>query len=203
MKTNLILGIGTGRCGTLWLHDFIKAYIPHITSESCKLGWYYDGQFDLSIEPMKTWSKTEIACDVGFLTLPHIEKLSKYFNIKIIILKREKEATIKSFLNWTNIKHNYWINHKSDCFYERDGWDIYFPKFNDFEYREKRDVISEYYDYYYDLCNKLENKYDLLWIKTEDLDNLETQKDILMFLDIPITEIKNTECRKNSGFINK
>jgi len=152
---------------------------------------------------MKTWSKTEIACDVGFLTLPHIEKLSKYFNIKIIILKREKEATIKSFLNWTNIKHNYWINHKSDCFYERDGWDIYFPKFNGFEYKEKYDVISEYYDYYYDLCNKLKNKYDILWIKTEDLDNLETQNIILMFLNISITKIKNIECRKNSGFINK
>lgn len=202
MKTDLILGLGTGRCGTLWLHDFITSQNIPCTSEACKLGWYYNGNIDLTMEPMKTWAKSNISADVGFPTLPHVNKLSNFFNIKIIILKRNKTDVIKSFMQWIHIKHNYWVDHPHDCPYIDDGWDYIFPKFKSFEYKSKEEAINAYYDHYYQLCDLLEHKYPILHIKTETLDTKETQENILSFIGINKGSISNSEiCRKNKSHL--
>lgn len=82
MKTELILGLGTGRCRTLWLYDFITSQNIPCTNEECKLGWYYKDNINITMEQMKTWASSDIAADVGFPTLPHVNKLSEFFNIK-------------------------------------------------------------------------------------------------------------------------
>jgi len=199
MKKDLILGLGTGRCGTLWLFDYLNGYIENSSHELFKLGWDYEGQFDLTIEPMKTWANNYISCEVGFPILPHIYKLSNFFNIKIIVVQRDKQSTIKSFMNWTNPKHNYWVTKPYNSPYEYDGWDPMFPTFEGYEYRSKEEAISKYYDHYYDDCLKLKDQFSVLWIHTETLDEQKTQENILEFLDIPKNKWEKRICRKNRG----
>ena len=115
-------------------------------------------------------------------------------------MQRNKKDVIKSFMQWTNVKHNYWVAHPTDCPYVDDGWDYVFPKFDGFEYKSKEEVIGVYYDYYYQLCELLKNKYSVLCIKTESLDTKETHAEILSFIGINTDNIAaSVNCRKNKS----
>lgn len=198
----LLLGLGTGRCGTLWLHDFLQQQVEsgNITTEAVKFGWYYSDEIEIIDEPIFSWYHDEgkFVGDVGSYTLPHVEAISKYFdNIKLLVLKRNRKDTIDSWMRWISPKHNYWVPHTMGL-WEDDGYDKVFPKF-DLEASSKEIAIGSYYDVYYDTCKMLEKKFNLLWIKTEDLEERKTQETILEFCGFDKKLWKFDKCRKNEN----
>lgn len=202
MKKKLILGLGTGRCGTLFLFDFLSNQKNvFFTNEAVRWGWYSKNTIDKKIYPIDVWLKSEkkIVGDIGSFTLPHVTKINKIFSdIKLIVLQRNLEQTVKSWIKWTNVKHNFWVPHKNGI-WEDDIYDDLFPKFN-LEKCSKEDAIKAYYHFYYATCKKLEKKFQIFWLKTEDLNNIETKKSILSYCQIDKDDWNlDANCRKNSS----
>lgn len=203
MTKNLILGLGTGRCGTSYLFDFLNAQKGiFCTNERVNWGWYYNGPITNTMSPISEWEKSgeNKICDVGSYTLPHVRKLANFYqNIKLIIIRRDREATIKSWMNWTNVKHNYWVAHENTQ-WEDDTYDHLFPKFVGLETYPKYTSIASYYDLYYEECIRLSMNFNSCWIETETLDDMPTRKRILSFCDLDeATWNLDKKCKRNAG----
>jgi hypothetical protein len=197
----LMLGVGTGRCGTTWLSTFLGQQTGIFSShETVKFEWAYDGPITIEMFPLNWWlaAPESIVADIGSYTLPHFRKVASCFDTSLIVLQRDRRATIDSWLRWTNPKHNYWVPHTLGI-WEDDGYDGVFPKF-DLETAEKSEAIGAYYDYYYSECEKLKKEFDYLWLTTESLSDLETKKVILAFTGIPESDWNlEAEGNKNKG----
>lgn len=200
LSNRMILGLGTGRCGTLCLSDFLNQQpcMALCTHEHLKWKWYEDTK-NIDVDAFGKYSvfSNSIVGDVGSFLLPHTRRIAEFFKeTKIIVLQRDKEETIQSWMVWTNVVHNYWVPHTKGI-WEDDGWDPMFPKF-DLEDYPKEDAISVYYDFYYEECNKLKDQFDILWIKTEDLDDYNTRKNICNFCEFDLYKCKlDISCKKN------
>lgn len=202
IQNKLILGLGTGRCGTLCLSDFLKQQpcMALCTHEHLKLKWYESSSLiDINAFDRYAAFSNSIVADVGSFLLPYVDRISEFFKeTKIIVLQRDKEETIQSWMAWTNIKHNYWVPHTKGI-WENDPWDPMFPKF-DLEDQPKEIAIAAYYDFYYEECNKLKDKFNTLWIRTEDLDDHDTKKSICEFCGFDLSKCKlDVSCKKNPG----
>lgn len=117
----MIIGFGTGRCGTSSLSDMLG--LPHevkpiLTSDS---------------DPHERYKLLNEG-DVGFYYIHIIRELLDY-DVTAICLKRNKKDTIDSIYN--HVKQ--WREPPS-------FWEISFPE-HDFHTKEG---ISKYYDWYYD-----------------------------------------------------
>ena len=200
-SNKLILGLGTGRCGTVNLSDFLKQQpdMAICTHECLKWKWY--GEPNITEKNFEKYSKFEnsIVGDVGSFLLPHVEAISNFFNeTKLIVVKRDKLKTIASWMKWTHKRHNYWVPHKTRRWLN-DGWDGMFPKF-DLELKPKKEAIEAYYNFYYEECKKLEQKYDTLWIETEKLEEKETRIKICNFCGFNLLNCKlDVKCRRNES----
>lgn len=201
LSNRIILGLGTGRCGTVCLADFLKQQpdMALCTHEHLKWKWYDDCRID--IKAFHKYSKFEnaIVGDVGSFLLPHVNKIAEFFKeTKIIVIQRNKEETIASWMVWTSKVHNYWVPHTKGI-WENDGWDPMFPKF-DLEDSPKEQAISAYYDFYYDECKKLYKDFNILWIETEKLDELYTRKSLCEFCGFDLSKCNlDIECKKNAS----
>lgn len=202
VSKTLILGIGTGRCGTLALCDFLR-HQPEMycTTEAVKIPWYYEDEITEKSDPIFLWIKSDkkIVGDVGSYTLPHVRKIAKLFDdVRLLVVQRDKQATIKSWMKKTHEKHNYWVPHTLGI-WKDDLYDPFFPTFKDMERKTKQEAISVYYDFYYDECKKLKSDFKTLWFKTEDSEKIETRKQILEFCGFDKSKWKlNVKCRRNS-----
>jgi hypothetical protein len=205
-EKTLILGLGTGCCGTLWLHGFLKQQeeMGVVTSEAVKFGWYYDNEIKKTDVPLNKWfeSKANFVGDIGFCNLPHIKKLSSFFKkTKLIILKRNKEKTIKSLSSLFALNHNCFVPNTKKI-WESTGWDKMFPKFPDLEEFPREVAFSSYYDHYYNICKYLSDLYENIWIETEKLSLESTKIEILNFCGFSKNKWNlNAEGKKNSHTI--
>ena len=140
-KTNItiILGIGTGRSGTLafskLLNQQAHTKITHENGRCNNLEWSDAGNFNLAAElankriekiinsNMNSFQKNLFIGDIALWYLPYVEKMlsivdnystkentSLHYNIKIIALKRDKADCINSFISWfSQWDHFPWI----------------------------------------------------------------------------------------------
>lgn len=197
----IILGLGTGRCGTVNLSNFLRQQpcMALCTHEHLKWKWYSEGI--IKADAFKKYEKFQnsIVGDVGSFLLPHVKKIANFFKqTKIIVLQRNKEDTIKSWMKWTNEIHNYLVPHTKGK-WQNDGWDPMFPKF-DMEDEPKEKVIAKYYDYYYEESEKLKDCFNVLWIRTESLDNIKTRELICKFCEFNLPNCKlDVTCKRNAG----
>jgi len=202
----LILGLGTGRCGTSFLFDLINAQEGiFCTNERINWGWYYNGEITKKLSPLKEWEESgkNKICDVGSYTLPHVRRLAEiYPEVRLIFIRRNRQATITSWLNWTNVFHNYWVPHKLEI-WKDDPYDFLFPKFISLERFPKSIAIGSYYDLYYEECSRLALSYQHIWIETESLDEIKTKEKILDFCGFEKNKWNlDVECRRNAGNYN-
>lgn len=168
VEKNIIFGLGTGRCGTVSLSKLLSSQedcaITHELSKF-RLPWEKNvNQFDFIMNSINSRSQKFIG-DVGFYYLPYVEEILKNKNSKIIILKREKQKVISSYVKKTT-SMNHWNEHDGKHWLF-NSWDHCFPKFKT---RTKEEAISKYYDHYYDLCQRISQE-NCFWINTEDLNN--------------------------------
>lgn len=186
----IIIGLGTGRCGTVFLSEFLKhqSKIESCSHESIKYS-FIECNIDTTYKQLKEancLNKQNSVAIVSAFALLGVDEISKFFQkTKLIILVRNKDKLIKSFINWTKDgpQNNYWVPNTKNIWHQT-SWECYFPKFPELEERTKEEAISAYYDYYYNTCNILSKKYDSLWINTEYLNDINTLNKILDFCDL-------------------
>ena len=205
MKKKLIIGLGTGRCGSLSLGYFLNAQpgikIFHegtINYQHHPLKWNDDHENLLSwLNYLEIISNShQYFGDIGMYFLPYVSFLiDRYPNSRFICLKREREAVIQSYLQWTK-KYNHWYDHDGKFWQTNPNLDDAFPKFDE---PDKAKAIGLYWDMYYAEIERLIKKYPqhISCFPTECLNHLNGRNKILDFLEYQEKRNLQGEYRKH------
>jgi hypothetical protein len=178
----IIIGLGTGRCGTLSLSHLLNIQPNADVTHERKpiLPWKFDRTLiQQKIESLLD-SDRAIVGDVALYYLPYVPFIANtYKNVYFICLKRDKTETIESYFNW--LKGNPW----SKEYDQSDENTYFFDSYPKYDISEKKSAISQYWDEYYKLAQEYEKKYS--FFRVFNTQNLNTQRgvtSILEFLEI-------------------
>lgn len=180
----LIIGLGTGRCGSNSFQTLLSKQ-PDCTcfhEHRPRPDWENDEKTVLEkIKYLMTLWQTNVG-DVGMYYLSYVDFiLEKYPECKFVCLKRDKEATIKSFMKKTQGR-NHWMPHNGK-WKKCPNWDQCFPKYN---VESKLDALAAYWDDYYTRSEEFVEKYprNFKIFNVEDLNNEDQVERILNFCHI-------------------
>ena len=186
----LIVGLGTGRCGTWSLTKFFqKQENFSSTHEAYFLPWRHDCLRCYSVIVQLFQNQTEYISDVGFYWIKYVEDaISILPDTKFICLKRERSSVVESFDHNTPYT-NYWTDIAS-VHWDWKMWEIshlnaMFPSYD----LPKREAIGKYWDEYYTMASAYEKTHPNNF-KIFDVNNLNTkdgQNSILDFVGFPST----------------
>lgn len=196
MNKNFVFGMGTGRCGTHSLQKLLDSQpnsnFSHEFGDRPVGNWEYlmsSASYMLKSLISRSHNSKNIG-DVAFYHLSYVDYFNRTLpNCKFIVLKRDKQETIESYMKKTSGR-NHWIDHDGDQ-YKNDAWDKCFPTY---DVESKKEAIAKYYDDYYKKCKKIENAeiFPMNYLNSES-----GVKDILNFAEIDnpkiITNIKKDE----------
>ncbi|MFW6130280.1 MAG: hypothetical protein ACOC56_03775 [Atribacterota bacterium] len=172
----LIFGIGSGRCGTKSLAYLLNAQenanISHELGGRPFLPWKFNiNKLNQAMKEIIS-RKSNICGDVAFYWLPYMNYIiNNYKDVHIIIIKRDREETLQSYLRWTSI-HDYW--------YPEKQWNSSYPD-HKMKYKNKENFFKYFWETYYNKTNLLLKKYNKSYeIKTNDLNNRNKMKHIFV-----------------------
>ncbi len=202
MKKKIVFGLGTGRCGTssfsFLMNSQQSSFFGHELSPI--LPWEFEEKvtYKRSDATMTSISfkynqlmhqahNYDIVGDSGSYYLPYVELLIRTlgdndeFDLKFVILKREKPGTVKSFLEKFRRQNNNPLqNHDGP----KNHWDNCFPKYDNFWTLEES--IEKYYDDYYKISSQLAHEHPkfIKVFEMKDLNSEQGVKSIFEFLEI-------------------
>jgi hypothetical protein len=165
---SLIIGLGTGRCGSVSLSKILSSqedsYFTHEFG-AIPRRWSRVTEFEKEFEKHIQSGKSFFG-DVASYNL----ELSKHYlksgiDLKAIILKRERSEVIRSFCSKAKDR-NHWMDHDGN-WWSHDDWDKCFPKF---DATSREEAIGLYYDHYYNECEKLDQT-KCFWMETPELND--------------------------------
>ncbi len=202
VKKKIIFGLGTGRCGTssfaFLINSQQSSFFAHELSPI--LPWEFEEEVSyrrsdtaMSLiqfkfdQIMHQAHNYDIVGDSGNYYLPYVDLLirslgnSDDFDLKCVVLKREKSETVKSFLEKFRRQNNNPLqNHNGP----KNHWDNSFPKYDNFWTIEES--IGKYYDDYYRISSQLAHEHPkfVKVFEMKDLNSEEGVKSIFKFLEI-------------------
>ena len=219
MNKQLIISIGTGRCGSVSLSKFLSAqdnvsvlHEGRLDSHKIRklIKWENDEdnlfewlEFLLSLDGHK------FVGDTGMYYLPYIEQIiDKYPEVKIIVMERNKEEVVKSYIKKTTGR-NHWFDHDGKKWEKDDKWDPCFPKY---DVSSKEEALENYWEDYKNQTDNLILKFPEK-IKKWTIQALNTtsgKNEILNFLNYNLDRNINQEFKHNTklksekeNFLNK
>ena len=219
MNKQLIISIGTGRCGSVSLSKFLSA--------QDKVSVLHEGRLDSrKIRKLIKWENDEdnlfewlefllsldghkFVGDTGMYYLPYIEQIiDKYPEVKIIVMERNKEEVVKSYIKKTTGR-NHWFNHDGKEWEKDDKWDPCYPKY---DVHNKEEALENYWEDYKNQTDNLILKFPEK-IKKWTIQALNTtsgKNEILNFLNYNLDRNINQEFKHNTklksekeNFLNK
>lgn len=187
--------MGTGRCGTKSLSRLLSAQpgvvVPH--EYMFPLPW----EFSQTAIDSKIIELRKFGGDVAFYYLNYVGYLSQiYPATQFVCMKREREATINSYLVKSENRNN-WIEHGGSEWMKSPVYYNSYPKFNA---SSKKEALGMYYDLYYEKAETIENelKGKFKIFSTEDLNTTEGVVQILNHCGILEHEmVVTTKCHYN------
>lgn len=202
----IILGLGTGRCGTVSLGTFLDTqpdtrifHEGHISGDKhsrvlheASIGksdgdrhlFRWNGSSEevlLYLENLSQHVEAQRCGDVAYYFLPHAEAvLERWPDTKFVILKRERSATVESYLRKTEGR-NHWMDHEGSQWQTDSAFD---PTFPTLDASSKRAAVERYWDLYYERVDQLLNLYpdSFLLRNMHDLNTRDGRREILSFL---------------------
>jgi hypothetical protein len=184
-----VIGIGTGRCGTMSLalllgggRDCTVSHEKNARTEA--LPWEFD--------PERARAKLEklvglpgvLSGDVALYYLNYVEFfLERVPDLRVVHIYREKESVVRSFLEKT-AGRNHWM--PNDPAARPDPvWDKCFPKYPDAA--SKAEAVARYYDEYILAVARLMTKWAdrILSCNVAHLNNVHQQSLLFDFLEVP------------------
>lgn len=166
MAKRLIIGLGSGRCGTVSLKHLLHMQRnTHATHEIMLLPHHFNER-KFKAYMRKLWNRpADISADVALWNLPYVTAiLAEYPDTKFICLKRNKEDVVKSYIaktpnrnHWTSFNSEHWDDDKwpMERKKRRCPYSPCYPKFN----ADKEDAIGLYWDYYYTVAKTYEESF--------------------------------------------
>lgn len=171
----IVLGLGTGRCGTKSLARLLNAQPGFsVTHEARPILPWQGTQHGLESKIARMWGRKGRAVgDVCFSYLPYIERAFRTFpNLVAVCMQRQREATVQSLMRKT-VGRNHWGIHGPDD--RRDArWDACFPTYPE---RDKEAAVRRYWDEYACAAATLEAKYPERF-RVVDLDALNDEAQV-------------------------
>lgn len=195
MAQRFILGIGSGRCGTLSLKE-VLAQQPDVLAmheDPPLLPWQRDNGRPIMEQRFVRWRRRHvqpIVADVASFYLPYLEEaIAREPEVRIICLKRPREEVVESFGRWLAVTNplqiNHWAARPAPGWHHDPLWTRIFPKY-DIEDREQG--IRRYWEEYYSRVDELAARYPehIRVFATHDaLNTEEGQRAMLQFAGIP------------------
>ncbi|MGO8744447.1 MAG: hypothetical protein ACLQNE_00525 [Thermoguttaceae bacterium] len=183
----LIVGLGTGRCGTQSLAVILsrqdRAQVTH-ERHGPAIAWQGDHERVAAfVQECLAASDLDLVGDVAFYYLPYVEHiLSLAPETRFVCLKRERKPTVDSYLVWTR-RRNHWTEHDGTK-WKLDDWDRCYPKY---PMGSKREAVDRYWDEYYDRAGLLESAHPRSFrvFPTESLNTATGQQEMFEFLGLP------------------
>lgn len=155
--------------------------------------------------------RVRVIGDVAFYYLTYVEEIvARNANVRFICLKRERQATIESWVKkaaitrWRSKRiadrlaswitrepyytsRNFWIEHDGSVWQPDPVWDKCFPKF---VARDVRDAIGQYWDMYLAEAARLAALLPDVFriVETKCLNDREVQRELLAFCGIQAAE---------------
>jgi hypothetical protein len=192
-RARLAIGLGTGRSGTNSLAHLI-AMQPGAVGTHERLGpgvaWVGgEAAVDQVLNAMlaELAAGKELALEVGFYYLPYVARIrARVPDARFVVLKRDRNATIESFMAKTRDKAHHWVPETLTT--RRKRWNQCFPKYE--PGTPKRVAVGRYYDEYYAVTDALERAEPGVFftLRTEELGVVATQRRLLDFLGVPRDE---------------
>ena len=182
MKENkqLIIGLGTGRCGTVSLTNLLVAQGVNATHENIRLPWLFSDEIDTVLNDIISRNENRVS-DTALYYLPYIPHIiDKYPNTKFICLRRNKKDTVNSYIRKTQGRNHWSMEHDMIP----NIWDKFYPTY---KITDKREAIEYYWDEYYLQAIEYESLYPNSFkiFQTEDVLNKRlSQLELFKFLGI-------------------
>ncbi len=183
----LIVGLGTGRCGTRSLSFFLNnqpdVRVLHegmLDGQQNIFAWQGDDDRILAWLRHLHAADQRFVGDIGMYFLPYVELLLENFpDSRFICMQREREQVVHSFLKHVPEKHH-WFDHDGSH-WQPSMWDASFPSFDT---PDKRACIGRYWDLYAAEIERLARRHprQLRCFATESLNSQQGKAAILDFL---------------------
>lgn len=195
MKQSIILGIGTGRCGSRSLAEVLNQQPDvRVTHELLPLLPWHAGDARRVIACRFARFRRErsapIVGDVASFYLPYLEDaFALELDLRVICLERPCEEVVRSFCNWLDHVHplptNHWARSPADGWYHEPIWTRIFPHY---ETQEREAGIRRYWNEYKTRIAALAQQFpdNVRVFPTADVLNSEAhQREMLAFVGIP------------------
>lgn len=144
----MIVGVGTGRCGTTSLARLLDAQRGlRVTHERYQWRVPWNGPAEWADRLIR-----EAGGDVAFYWLPLLEYIwGEAPETKVICMRRDRAETVRSYMRWTEGR-NHWMDHEGEQ-WDRCRWDHAYPSY---EAASKEEALGMYWDEYYDRAEALQ-----------------------------------------------
>lgn len=147
--SKLIVGTGTGRCGTVTFSKLLGLQVGIRSSHELNIRAMGT---EPSLPPVtlerllavKPNPNQHTVADTSFFWVPLMQSILENTDATIVFLERDREEVIDSFLRKTNYERNHWQEHDG-TFFKHHVFDAYFPKFD--PSLSISDAIGAYWDY--------------------------------------------------------
>ena len=155
-KKQLIIGLGTGRCGTVSLSKLLKRQNINTTHETKILPWEFDKKMIDNLLNSITNRVNNMVSDVAFYYLPYVPYIiEKYPNTKFVCFKRDKKQTIESYVIKFKDRNHLSLNLNNN-YRKSKNWDHAYPKYDQFD---KKTALGLYWNDYYTIAESYQLKY--------------------------------------------
>lgn len=174
MEKTFILGLGTGRCGTVSLASLLSAQddsdISHELSPN--LDWAFNLQQITKRFELITNRDSQFVGDISFYNLNYVDHISRKCQalnipLKILHIYRDKAEVVQSYMIKT-LGRNHWYLHDNTNWKRDATWDSCYPKY---DIPSKVKAIARYYDDYIARCDAYVKKYNIYSLDVQELNS--------------------------------
>ena len=186
IEKTVVIGCGTGRCGTTSLAKLITGCEDAVCEHERRplLPWVFNKELFQERVRWFATSKAAVTGDVAYYYLPYLKKLIGVFPaLKIVCIERDRQAVIDSFM-WKTSWQNRWRDHNGTQWAKDAVWDRTFPKY---DIMDKQEAIGAYWDDYHRTIRRIAGKFpaNVELVRTEELNTASGQRKIFDFLEMP------------------
>lgn len=191
----LVIGMGTGRCGTLSLTSVLNQQ-PNtkVTHEQPPLlPWDSPVRTSLiheRIRRMRSSRQERMIGDVASFYLPYVPDIvASEPDVRIVCLKRPREEVVQSFCQWLDKVHplptNHWARRPTEDWHHEPVWTRIFPKYDSID---RETGIRRYWNEYYATAEELVRQWPgniRIFEMRESLNTARGLSELLSFVGIP------------------
>lgn len=194
MEQKIVLGIGSGRCGTFSLARLLGMQPECVSTheEPPLLPWRREPGERVIRARFARFRRTRrgrLLADSASFYLPYVEDAIRLEPaIRVICLKRPREEVVRSFCRWLDsyaMPTNHWAERPAAGWFHDPKWTRIFPQYDE---PDREAGIRRYWDEYYERAGELADRYPenvRLFDMREALDTEAGVAELLTFAGIP------------------